>query len=182
MHMYLLLTERERLEGKVVLKPLLLPLCRPSRAKGVGKLFDREDSLRIVTGHFLQRHTSQKSKVIRFDGFGAAKLLELTDIAMTVQHEARLVVAGDLDSKSRQNGGQRIEMSPKAYSYSLKRGSTEEDANIWRDTLQITKDNCIECQEEMKRGIGLRMAAKADRLIMMRTEARITWRSLEGMK
>jgi len=135
-----------------------------------------------VTRHFLEGHASQESKVIRLDGFGAAKLLELTDIAMTVQRKGRLVVAGGLDSKSHQNGGQRIEMSPKAYAYSLKRRSTKDDANIWRDTLQVTKDKCIECQEEMNRRIGLRMAAKADRLIMIWTQVRITWRSLEGMK
>ena len=97
--MYLLLTKRERLEGKVVLEPLLLPLCWPSRAKGIGKLFDGEDSLRIVARHFLQRHASQEGKVIRFDGFGAANSLELTDVAMTVQREGRFVVAGGLESK-----------------------------------------------------------------------------------
>ena len=129
-----------------MLELLLLPLCWPSRAKGVGKLFDGEDSLRIVARHFLQRHASQEGKVIRFDGFGAAKLPKLTDLAMTVQHERRLVVAGDLDSNSRQNGNQRIGMSTKAYVYSLERRTTNEDANVWRDALQVAKDKCIESQ------------------------------------
>jgi hypothetical protein len=39
-HMHLPLAERERLERKVVMELLLLPLRRPSRAERVGKLFD----------------------------------------------------------------------------------------------------------------------------------------------
>ena len=38
--MHLFLAERERLERKVVVELLLLPLRRSSRAESVGKLFD----------------------------------------------------------------------------------------------------------------------------------------------
>jgi hypothetical protein len=77
---------------------LLLPLRGPSRAERVRKLFDREDTLRIVSRHLFRCHASQESKVIRLNGFGSAKLLELTHLAVSVQYEWRFVDAGVLES------------------------------------------------------------------------------------
>ena len=109
---------------------------------------------RIVVRYLLQCHAGQESKIIRLDSLGSAKLLELTDFAMTVQRKGRFVVDGALDSKLRENGGQGIEMCPKTYAYSLKRRTTNENALVRTDTLQVTEDNCIERQEEMNCGIG----------------------------
>jgi len=165
--MHLVLTECKRLEGEVVVVLLLLSLRWSSRAESVRKLFDCEDTLGIVMRYLLQCHASQESKIIRLYGLGSAKLLKLTDFAMTVQSKGRFVVDGALDSKLCENDGQGIEMRPKTYAYSLKRRTTNENAHVRTDTLQVTKDNCIERQEEMNCGGGLQMAAKADRLIMI---------------
>src|SRR5580700_4212285 len=99
--MDLLLAERERLERKVAMELLLLPPRRPSRAERVRKLFDREDTLRILMRHLLRCHAFQQSKVIRVSGLYSAKLIELTNIAMSVQQERWFVIAGALGSKSR---------------------------------------------------------------------------------
>jgi hypothetical protein len=40
-------------------------------------------------------------------------------------------------------------MCPKAYAYPPKRRTTKENANVWTDTLQVTKYKCIERQEKM---------------------------------
>jgi len=60
-------------------------------------------------------------------------------------------------------------MCPKAYADPPERRTTKENANVWTDTLQMTKDKCIERQEEMNRGTGLQITAKADWSIMIRT-------------
>jgi hypothetical protein len=62
-------------------------------------------------------------------------------------------------------------MSPKADVDSPKRGTTNENAIVRTNTLQVAKDECIERQEEMNCGIGLQMATKADRSILIRTKA-----------
>ena len=82
---------------------LLLPPRWPSRTKRIGKLFDREDTLRIVSRRLLQCHAAQESKVISLHGLGSAKLLELTHFAMAIQREQWLA-AGALESQTRQNG------------------------------------------------------------------------------
>jgi hypothetical protein len=94
-------------------------------------------------------------------------LVEFTDVTMTVQHKRRLGIAGALDSKPHQNGSQRVEVRTKVYADLPKRRTTNDNANVRTDILQVTKDKCIERQEEMNCRIGLQMATKADRPIMI---------------
>ena len=54
------------------------------------------------------------------------------------------------------------------YVESPKCRTANENAFVWRDTLQVTKDEGIEGQEKMNCGIRLQVAAKADRSIMIR--------------
>jgi len=61
-------------------------------------------------------------------------------------------------------------MCPKEYADSPKRGSTKENADVWTDTLQVTKDKCVERQEKMNGGAGLQRATKADWSIVKRTQ------------
>lgn len=77
---------------------LFLSLCRPSWAKRVGKLFDREDAFGIVACHLLQCHASQETEVIFRQGLASAKLFKLTDPAMPIQHERRFAIAGALET------------------------------------------------------------------------------------
>ena len=62
-------------------------------------------------------------------------------------------------------------MRTKMYADSPKRRTTNENANFWTDILEVTKDTCIERQEEMHCGIGVHLAGKSDRLIMIWTKA-----------
>jgi hypothetical protein len=73
-------------------------------------------------------------------------------------------------------------MHTKVYADPLKCRTTKENANVWADILQVTKDKCIERQKETNCGIGLRMATKADRSIMIWAQPGITWRSLETVE
>jgi hypothetical protein len=95
-------------------------------------------------------------------------LLELTDIAITVQNKGRFVDAGALRPKSSQSGIQRFYVFPKAYANPPKRRATNEDAIVWTNTLKVTKDESIERQKETIYRIGLQMSAKTDWAIMIR--------------
>src|SRR5262245_16091163 len=83
--MHLVLTQCKRLEGEVVAVLLLLPLRWSSRAESVRKLLDCEETLGIVVRYVLRCHAGQESKIISLDSLGSAKVLELTDFAMTVR-------------------------------------------------------------------------------------------------
>jgi hypothetical protein len=90
---------------------------------------------------------------------------------MTVQHERRFIHAVGLESQTRQNGSQGIEMCAKPYADSLERGTTNENAIVWACTLQVTKDKCIERQEQMDGGTGLHIPAKPNRPVAIWTQS-----------
>src|ERR1700733_9549774 len=73
-------------------------------------------------------------------------------------------------------------MRTRMYADTSKCRTTNENANIWADTLQVTKDTCVERQKEMHRGTRVHLAGKSDWPIMIWSKPRISWRSLESVK
>jgi hypothetical protein len=65
-------------------------------------------------------------------------------------------------------------MCRKAYAYPPERRTTKENANVWADTLKVTKYKGIERQEKISCGTGLQLAAKPHRPIMILTNVRFT--------
>jgi hypothetical protein len=53
-------------------------------------------------------------------------------------------------------------MRMKMYAGPLKRRTTKQNASVWTDTLQMTKNKCIKRQKKPNCGIGMKMTTIAD--------------------